>query len=417
MPQGTVHVIGAGLAGLAAALGTDATRRRVVVHESARHAGGRCRSYYDATLERVIDNGNHLVLSGNAAVREHLRTVGAEDKITVAGDAAFHFADLASGERWTVRPNAGRFPWWIFVPARRVPGTRWRDYLGLSKLLRARGRTTIAEAMRCRGALYDRLWHPLLVAALNTEPKLSSAALAGAVVRESLARGGAACRPMIAAQGLSDAFVDPALATLERRGVAVHLDHRLRRLVLAEGRVSGLDFGDEVLDLGPEDQVILAVPAPVAALLVPGLRTPDAFRSIANAHFLVEPPPDLPDMLGLINATTEWLFRFPGRLSVTVSDADRLLDLPREELARLLWAEVAKVTGLPAALPRWQVIREKRATFAALPEQEERRPGAVTALANLFLAGDWTATGLPATIEGSLRSGRTAAAAAQGAAA
>lgn len=416
MAQGTVHVIGAGLAGLAAALALDTTRR-IVVHESARHAGGRCRSYYDATLERMIDNGNHLVLSGNTAVRDHLRTVGAEDKITVAGDAAFHFADLASGERWTVRPNAGRFPWWIFVPARRVPGTRWRDYLGLARLLRARGRTTIAEAMRCRGALYDRLWHPLLVAALNTEPKLSSAALAGAVVRESLARGGAACRPMIAAAGLSEAFVDPALATLERRGVAVHLDHRLRRLVLAEGRVSGLDFGDAVLDLGPADQVILAVPAPVAALLVPGLRTPDAFRSIANAHFLVEPPADLPDMLGLINSTTEWLFRFPGRLSVTVSDADRLLDLPREELARLLWAEVAKVTGLPAALPRWQVIREKRATFAALPEQEERRPGAVTALANLFLAGDWTATGLPATIEGSLRSGRTAAAAAQSAAA
>ena len=117
-------------------------------------------------------------------------------------------------------------------------------------------------------------------------------------------------------------------------------------------------------------------------------------------------------MLGLFGGTAEWLFAFPGRLSVTVSDADRLLDTPREEVARMLWAEVAQVTGLPAALPPWQVIREKRATFAASPEQDARRPGAATAYRNLFLAGDWTATGLPATIEGSLRSGKTAAAAA-----
>ncbi len=121
-------------------------------------------------------------------------------------------------------------------------------------------------------------------------------------------------------------------------------------------------------------------------------------------------------MLGLINATAEWLFRFPGRLAVTVSDADRLLDMPREALARLIWAEVVAATGLPAEpMPAWQVIREKRATFAALPEQDALRPGTRTPLANLFLAGDWTATGLPATIEGALRSGTTAAVAARAA--
>ncbi len=405
-------MIGAGLAGLAAALAIDPAARRVTVHEGARHAGGRCRSYYDATLKCVIDNGNHLVLSGNPAVRHHLRVTGAEAKMTAPDGAAFDFADLATGERWQVRPNAGPIPWWIFMPSRRVPGTRWFHYLDLAKLMRARGATTVGQAMRCSGTLYERLWHPLLVAALNTEPRDSSAVLAGAVVRESLAKGGNACRPLIAAEGLAEAFVDPALETLRRRGVSVQFDERLRRLDMEGDRVARLDFGEEAIVLGPDDQVILAVPAPVAALLVPGLEVPTAFRSIANAHFLVEPPENLPGMLGLVNATSEWLFRFPGRLSVTVSDADRLLDMPREDLAKLLWAEVAAVTGLPEALPPWQVIREKRATFAALPEQEERRPGPVTAQRNLFLAGDWTATGLPATIEGSLRSGARAAEAA-----
>jgi hydroxysqualene dehydroxylase len=96
-------------------------------------------------------------------------------------------------------------------------------------------------------------------------------------------------------------------------------------------------------------------------------------------------------------------------LSVTISGADRLLDVPRDALAQTLWQEVAKVTGLAATLPPWQIIKERRATFAALPAQDAKRPCAVTAWRNLLLAGDWTATGLPATIEGAIRSGNRAA--------
>ncbi len=114
-------------------------------------------------------------------------------------------------------------------------------------------------------------------------------------------------------------------------------------------------------------------------------------------------------MVGLIGGTAEWVFAFPDRISVTVSGADRLLDDDREALARRLWADVAALHHLPAELPPWQIVKERRATFAATPEQDAKRPGARTQWDNLLLAGDWTATGLPATIEGALRSGRTAA--------
>ena len=114
-------------------------------------------------------------------------------------------------------------------------------------------------------------------------------------------------------------------------------------------------------------------------------------------------------MTGVINGTAEWLFAFPDRLSVTISGADRLLDTPREELAALIWREVAEIAGIAGPLPPWQIVRERRATFAALPREDAKRPGPRTRWNNLVLAGDWTATGLPATIEGAIRSGNRAA--------
>ena len=143
---------------------------------------------------------------------------------------------------------------------------------------------------------------------------------------------------------------------------------------------------------------------------MPGLTVPDEFRAIVNAHFAIEPPAGFPPMIGVINGTVEWIFAFPGRLSVTISGADRLMSTPREQLAETIWREVAAVAGIAEKLPPWQIVRERRATFAALPGAEcanVRAPA--TEWDNLVLAGDWTATGLPATIEGAIRSGNRAA--------
>ena len=410
MSGGIVHIVGAGLAGLAAAVALTGRGRTVVVHEGARQAGGRCRSYYDATLGMTIDNGNHLLLSGNTDARAFLRKIGSEGELKGPESAAFPFVDLATGARWTLRPNAGRLPWWIFAPDRRVPGTRARDYVALGRLLRAGRSATIGETMACDGDLYVKLWQPLLLAALNTDPAESSAALAGTIIRETLAKGGAACRPLVAAHGLAAAFVDPALAWLAANGTRVLFDHPLRALDFTEGRVATLAFGDETVPLAAEDRVILAVPAPVAASLVPGLDVPRSFRSIVNAHFKRPPPAGLPPILGLVNATVEWIFAFEDRMSITISGADRLLDVAREDLVHTLWSDVQRAAQLADPLPPWQIIREKRATFAATPAEDARRPGPRTRFANLLLAGDWTATGLPATIEGSIRSGNRAAA-------
>ncbi len=404
-----IHIVGAGLAGLAAALRLVDGSREIIIHESAPQAGGRCRSYFDATLGMEIDNGNHLLLSGNYAARQFLRRVGSEDQLVGPDHAEFAFADLATRERWHLKPSDGAIPWWVFQKDRRVPGTGPLDYFGVLPLLTAAKGATLKDAMTCKGLLWERLWHPFFLAALNTQPEEGAASLAAQLLRETLMKGGQACRPLVAAHGLSTAFIDPALRHLETNGVKIRFERRLSAIATEGKRVGGLAFGSETVALGPDDRVVLAVPAPVAAALLPALPTPQSFRAIVNAHYKVEPPPGQPPVLGIVNGTMEWLFAFPGRLSVTISGADRLIPTPREELAAKIWSEIQLVTEVASPLPTWQIIKEKRATFAATPEEEARRPDTRSALANLLLAGDWTNTGVPATIEGAIRSGFSAA--------
>jgi squalene-associated FAD-dependent desaturase len=408
--QKTVQIIGAGISGLSAAVRLSNAGYRVHVHEATQQIGGRCRSYFDAATNLTIDNGNHLLLSGNHHALAYARAIGSEAGLVGPKQAQFPFVDIATGQRWLLDLGNGRLPLWVFDEGRRVPDTRLRDYLALSPLIWASTAKTVGDAIPCKGTLYDRLVQPLLLAALNCDPPEGSAGLAGAIVRETLLAGGQACRPLVAHDGLSAVLIDPAVKFLEGKGGSVRSGRELRELVGSAGRVNGLKFGDdETVALGPDDAVVLAVPPRPAAALLPGLTTPTKFRAIVNAHFRFDPPRDLPPLMGVVGGLVEWLFAFPQRLSVTISNGDRLVDMPREELAQAIWRDVCKAGGVTGELPPWQIVRERRATFEATPEQNALRPGPKTAFRNLVLAGDWTDTGLPATIEGSVRSGDRAA--------
>ncbi len=406
----TVYVVGGGLAGLSAAVALVEKGRKVVLIEGAPQAGGRCRSYFDATLGCTIDNGNHLVLSGNNSVQSYLKSIGATDALAGPDRAVFDFADVQTDMRWTLRPNDSLLAWWIFSASRRVPGTGPADYVALLKLLNAGSTDRIEDVIDCSGHLWERLLHPFLLAVLNTEPRTASAKLAGAVIAESLAKGGLAYRPRIAHPTLAAAFVDPALAWLKSKGAEIRIGQRVRALTFDDWSLTSLDLAGTPVAVSRNDTVILAVPPWAATELICDLVAPTEFRSIVNAHFKIAPPAGAPLMTGVIGGAAQWIFAFADRISITVSGADAIVDDEREDLARQFWADVAKVLHLSGATPPWQIVKERRATFAATPDQALRRPGAATRWSNLLLAGDWTDTGLPATIEGAVRSGHKAAA-------
>jgi hypothetical protein len=407
MRRPTIHVIGAGFSGLSAALHLSANPcAEIVVHEGAAQAGGRRRSFFDEATAMTVDGANEFVLTSWRSTLEMIEAVGARAQWRDAAPRGIPFFDMASGERWTVRPNAGPIPWWILDPGRRPPRTRPRDFLPALRLRRAPAAALLRDYAPSAGPAAERIWRPFALAALNTDLDRASARLASAALDDMKLGGAQALAPT---HGLSRDLVEPALKTLRRRDVALRLERRLASLAFDGARVAALEFEHDRIDLAPEDAVILATPARVAATLAPGLTAPQEFNGAITAHFAVSPPAGAAPILGVVNGAFHWMFCAEGRISVAVKDAAARMEAPRETLAADLWRGVAGLTGLSDTTPAWRVIRQKRATFAATPEQDALRPAVETDWSNLFLAGAYVQNGAPDTLEGSIRSGGAAA--------
>jgi squalene-associated FAD-dependent desaturase len=326
------------------------------------------------------------------------------------GEPIFPFMDLQTNERWLTKMSMGRMPWWIFYENRRVPGTSPIDYLSVVKLLTAGEDDTIASRFNTNSTLYRRFWEPMVIGVLNTEPEIASAQLLANVFVQSFGAGGRACIPLIPKTGLSETFVQPCLNILQQHGAEIHYSHRLGGLTFDEQTVREMQFNSGTITIPPEDWVILALPAWVAREILPALSTPTEFRSIVNAHYRVEVPNNAAGFTGLIGGMAEWAFVRDGIASVTISCAERFEHIAVRDIAAIVWRDLARLFDCDAdKIPPHRIFKEKYATFSATPEQNRLRPTSYTGLKNLALAGEWTATGLPSTIEGAIRSGVKAA--------
>jgi hypothetical protein len=403
-----LHVVGAGVAGLAAALAGSRQGRTVLLHEATGQAGGRCRSVEDDATGSTHDNGTHVLLGANRAALGFLDEIGASDLWVEPEPAGLPIVDLdAPG----VVALVALSPWSWLSPGRRPPGLGLGDLARLALLaLPGLPDRPVAQVMGA-GPFARAVIEPLTVAALNTPPAEASARRLARVLRRVLLPG--AGRLLVARRGLGPDLVAPALATLARAGVVPTYGRRLRG-VETDGdgtRAARLAFADAAVPLGPGDEVVLALPPAALARLLPNPPPlPDRYEPIVNIHYAAPYPADARvRFVGLLGGLGQWVLFRPGTVSVTVSAARDAVGEPAEALAARAWGEVREaaarlgLASLPAEPPPNRVVKEKRATVSqpagdplALPT---RRP-----LANVALAGDWLSP-LPATIEAAVASG------------
>lgn len=372
-----LHVVGAGLSGLAAALAAAKGGHPVHLYEAAPQAGGRCRSFHDPRLDRVIDNGSHLLLGVNRVALSYLKASGGLDFVHPL-PPVIHFAHVDNGQSWAVTPT-------------RLPVSAWQ-------VLRAAwpGGGTVAQRLEsCRG--YADFWQPLCLAILNTAPDHADARLFARVLRAILLGGRSGFRGHAFPHGLSAALVDPTLVRLRELGADIHFGQRLTGLCQQR-----LTFAEMAVSLGKKDRVILALSPWALAPLLPESGHFDT-ETIVNVHFRLPHAPSLPHPLGLIGGTGQWLFVRGDVASVTLSAAQAAPDVPT------LWREIAPLLNLTIPIPPHRVVQEKRATLSHTPAISRRRPGPTTGRDWLFLAGDWLRSPWPCTMESAISSGLAAA--------
>jgi squalene-associated FAD-dependent desaturase len=408
-----VHIVGAGMAGLACAIRCVRNGHEVALYEATPRAGGRARSYEDEGIGCLIDNGSHMLMGANQATQNYLENIGSRHLVTEIAPAAFPFMEPATGKQWTVRPGSAWFPLWLLHPGRRVPGSSFGDIVKMLRLVRADREQTVADYVGHDTPLMETFWQPICRAVLNTDATEASARLLGKVISMSFFKGEAACRPIIFGQGLSAALVNPAIRLIEEKGGTVRFQARVRGLRWEGDTVIAIRFQEGLLRVGTNDAVVLAVPPDACVELWPDAKPPMQANPIINVHFRLEEPISLPGgypFLGLIGTDAQWLFMRDNILSVTISAAESFVDRSNLEIANHLWDEITKILNRNMGrLPPWRVIKERRATIAQTPAIARQRTRAVTKLDNLFIAGDWTNTGLPATIDGAITSGNRAA--------
>jgi squalene-associated FAD-dependent desaturase len=438
-----VVVIGGGFAGLSAAVALAAESVRVTVLEKRHVLGGRAYSYTDATTGETIDNGQHAMMGCYHEMFRFLGRIGALGKLAIQPSLRVTMLDPERGAGTIgCPPLPSPLHMAAGVLGYRLLGVADRARVlvgGLRLLAMKKRRDPRLAALTVEGAL-DLLgqsaaarrafWHPVAIATLNEDPALACADLLAEVMARAFFAGKDDARFVLAKVGLSDLYTGDARRFIEERGGRVETKAHVVGIGMRAGEVSHLDLRDgrrltasAYISAVPPQGLFPLLPLAVRRD-VPALGAIERLTSspIVSVHVWFDRPLIADDFAGFIGTQTHWLFnrdKITGRdprggsyLTFVTSGARALVDLDNDAIVAATLADVRRV--LPAAVPAQvrytQVVKEKFATMSPTVEAARLRPPAATPIKNLVLAGDWTDTGLPATIESAVASGHQAAA-------
>jgi len=438
-----VAIIGGGFAGLAAGVALAGRGVAVSLFEARPRLGGRAYSFRDDETGEVVDNGQHVLMGCYRDTLAFLERIGATHKLMRQQNLHVRMVHPERGPGAIACPSlpsplhllGGILRYRLLTHAERV-----RVLLGGMRVMamRRRGDSRLREwtveqllrALRQSPNARASFWYPVAVATLNESPERAAAAPFTEVLARAFFRSRADSQFVLPRVGLSELYTEDARRYIEARDGHVELQAAVAALVVSGGRVTGLRLRDGRYIA--TDAYISAVPPKALAALLPdvlcdrcGLGGLDAFQTspIVSIHLWLDRPVLTDAFVGLIGRTTQWVFnrtRLTGQgdngtgrqcLSAVISAGREVVEWPTARIAGTVVAELQAL--VPAArgarVLQTVVVKEKQATISGTPAAERLRPAAATPIGNFFLAGDWTSTGLPPTIESAVYSGRRAA--------
>lgn len=417
-------VVGGGLAGLSAAV--SLTKKNIHVHliEASPKFGGRAYSFLDEESGNEIDNGQHLLLGCYYETIEFIKSIGATSLFNFQKQLEINFVPRDK-IKYQLKPTELPYPLGLFFGLLNYDALSIADkikiilliaqlpFIQSEKYLNISVEDWLIDQSQSRNCIKS-FWEIIAVGALNSKLKDASAKIFIDILKIIFLKGSDASAMIIPKVGLSKAFVDPAINFLKNNNAELSLSEKLLEISITKNKAVAVRTDKS--SINEFDAVVLAIPSYALSrineknLIIENDRTDLTTSSIVTLHLWLKENKLKKPFYAFIDSRLHWVFNHGEYITTVTSNADELIEKSQEELFSIISAELFVYLGIIGEnISRYKIIKEKRATFIPNRENLLKRPFAKTKLENVFLAGDWTNTGLPATIEGAIKSGNTAA--------
>ena len=441
LPAKKVIVLGGGLAGLSAARRLLEHGYEVTLVEKRPFLGGRAFSFRDGNEGVEVDNGQHVFLGCCSYYIDFLKATSAVERAYL--QKSLRTEVVLNGRSAVLSSVPVLGPLHLLPSLLRYPHIGFKDkLLALYGLLRVKltdrskssadldketGYAWLKRHGQTERAIAN-LWNLFILPALNDDVRDVSADMALMLFQEALLKRPADAAIGLSRVGLTSLNGEPAQRLLEDKGATLILGKAVRSVMAEDGRVSGVELPDGHVLRG--DAYVSALPFEVLLDILPGELAEDPFFAgpseltsspIVGIHIWYDRPIMDRDFVAFLGSPVQWVFNKSliqgdnasgGQyVCISLSGAWRYIDTPKEKLTEVFTEEMAGLfpRAREARVERCLVVKERHATFRSVPGAAGRRPPQVTPVPNLFLAGEWTDTGWPSTMEGAVRSGVFAA--------
>ena len=427
-----VVIIGGGFSGLAAGVALSGSGHHVLLLERRGHLGGRAYSFTDSKTGNEIDNGQHLFMQCYHHTISFLDEIGCLDKLKFQNKPHIEFLDKQGWDAFEC--PAFPSPLHVLAGLFGMRGLTIGDKLRALKVGRAlrlhtQNHFTVEEWLDRLGQsdnIRRRFWYPMAIATLNESPKLASSAMMRVVLQEAFSGDRTGSNIGVARVGLSDLYTEGARSYIESHGGEVRTGAQVNRLMIEGNRVVSAEIregetveADYFISAVTHDALLPMLPADLCEGEFAGLRQLGS-SPIVSINLWFDRPVIDREFVGLLGTRIQWLFNKDAilgsgtgsnHIALIISAAREFVNWTREALVEMALSDLNELLpeSRSARLRHSVIVKERDATISHTVESDSLRLGPRTSLSNLILAGDWTNTGLPATIESAVLSGHLAA--------